>query len=359
MRTLDRISTSVKFAVQDVLQLNAASEETLMGTDHAHYDFEYPDGTPVPIDYDTAYFNGSRFAIIKIVNGAVIQRNAPEEFARARASKVRSIPYMWPYPVKYISAALQAEKYYEVMKNYPGVAIALDAEPTPGYPNPQGSDHEAVIREYWKNVPSQLFVFYSNYYYIMENGFNTDFFAQFPLWLSRPGTNAPVVPSAWSSKGKTWTIWQNSWTLPPAPYGVTSGKSVVDGNIMRARDFESIFGDAPVIEPPPSEDKMYQVTIVYPDGANIRSAPVVSSSTYLRTVGVGTIFQTDYPETTDAAGNRWIRVKQSPEEWVCTYYGSLRASVETLVLGDNPKAHVTFTDADGKNYAGDVELLPQ
>lgn len=361
MRITERITYGVKQAVQDVLRLNASTGETLNGTDHSHYDWVGDGGIHVPIQYDTAHGNGMVFAILKVVNGAIIQSFAEEEFARANGSNELTIPYMWPYPVKYISAASQAQKYYQVMRKYPGRTIALDAEETPGYPNPQGGDHEAVIREYWKLVPGQKFILYSRLDYILSNGFNTAFFAQFPLWLARPGTYEPVAPSAWTKLGKSWEIWQNSWTLPARAYGVTNGKKAIDGNVFRGgiAELQALFGYE-VTEPPTPEVKMNRVTIVYKDGANIRSAPVVSSSTYLRTVATGTVFETNFGETTDAAGSRWIRVTESPAEYACTYYGGvLRASVEPIISTNNPRADVRLTAQDGKVYSGSVELTQQ
>ena len=39
---------------------------------------------------------------------------------------------------------------------------------------------------------------------------NVPAFGEYPLWIAEYGVEAPRVPEAWKSEGKSWNIWQNN-----------------------------------------------------------------------------------------------------------------------------------------------------
>jgi hypothetical protein len=71
-----------------------------------------------------------------------------------------------------------------------------------------------------------------------------------------------------------------------------------------------------------------KITVTWSKGANVRPAPNINNVA-IRTLAVGTVLETAYSETTDADGNRWIRITASPAEYIATFYaGTVRATVE-------------------------------
>mgnify|MGYP001407001505 FL=1 len=70
-----------------------------------------------------------------------------------------------------------------------------------------------------------------------------------------------------------------------------------------------------------------RVTVVWKDGCNLRSVPVVGTR-ILRVLKTGTFYETTKEEFFDGDKNRWIEL---PEGFVCTfYYGTLRVQVEII-----------------------------
>ena len=323
-----------------------------LGTDHAHYDWMTQDGAYIPIDYQKAYDNGSRFTILKVVNGSVIQEHSVDELTRANASPLCAMPYMWPYPIKYISAVSQAAAWYSVMKNFPGMRIALDAEPTPGYPNPTGADHEACIREYWKLDPGQEFLEYSTEDYFAANGFNTPFFANIPRWLATRNNNPPTV---------AWKIYQppyGSLDQPPPgslpkDWGVNNGKLKVDIDYFNGNENElAIFFGSEIIPQPP-EEHMYKVTVTWSAGCTQRPQPYYPSSPTGGVLPLGTVVFSDSEEVLDSSGNKWILLANG--WYIATVYGgSPRVTIVPITeppVGGDISLTMVFDDT-GETYKG-------
>lgn len=73
-----------------------------------------------------------------------------------------------------------------------------------------------------------------------------------------------------------------------------------------------------------------KITVVWSKGANVRPAPNINNAA-TRTLPFGATVETPYSETTDADGNRWIRINESPAEYIATFYaGTVRATVERI-----------------------------
>ena len=73
-----------------------------------------------------------------------------------------------------------------------------------------------------------------------------------------------------------------------------------------------------------------KITVIWSKGANVRPAPNINNAA-TRTLPNGWTGTTAYSETTDADGNRWIRISESPAEYIATFYaGTLRAKVDAI-----------------------------
>jgi len=103
-----------------------------------------------------------------------------------------------------------------------------------------------------------------------------------------------------------------------------------------------------------------KVTVTWAKGANVRPAPNINNAA-IRTLAVGTVITTPYAETTDANGDRWIRITTSPAEFIATFYGgTVRATVE--IVGEPPaeKTTVEFTmDNPVEVVVNKIKVWPQ
>lgn len=345
------VPVSVPSFVNDMLHLNAA-EEWQRGSDHAHYDWMTPDGDYVPIDYDLAYANGSRFVFLKVCNGAIVQDHAVDELVRAKASPLFAAPYHWCYPVSVVPAERQAAVWFSVMKDFKG-AMAIDFEET--YPtNPISKDLKAVILAYWKLDPNRRIVIYTRKGYWDVYGDNDPFWKQFVIWLSRPGSYEPLVPSPWTA----WDIWQDSWSADPKLYGVTNGKKAVDTNRFRGSltDLALLIGEEDGgIEPPepPIEGETMEITPKYSDGSKIRSEAVVDGTDANR---VGKLLfgqkMTVNALSGTARSEQWAEVMFNGQKaYIAVWYQNSQYAVLSGTLppvGEPTRTHVIEVFSDGK-----------
>ena len=309
----------------------------ILGSDHSHYDWMTGGGTYVPIDYQRAYDNGSRFTFLKVGNGAVIQEHSIDELRRAIASPLLVGAYMWVYPVSYAAANVQANVWYSALKEFPTIPMAIDFETT--YPtNPTASDLKAVIVEYQKLDPNRTILIYTGNYW-NTYGSNDPFFAQFPVWWARYNTVPPVIPPPWNE----WTFWQFSASGDPSFYGVGNGKLAVDENRYEGtiEELQALFGGT---LPPPQGETMNKVTVIAPT-LNVRSGPATSAAV-LRQLKSGNIVYTPFAvETKPVSGQVWIRISESPVEYVAV--GATLSSVEAVPGGQGLPVITFNLSADG------------
>ncbi|MBU1778022.1 MAG: hypothetical protein KJ899_15460 [Gammaproteobacteria bacterium] len=148
-----------------------------------------------------------------------------------------------------------------------------------------------------------------------------DYLAGFRMWPANypyiyiPGISKPRMFGHW----KTWTFWQYHGNPDYNDFNGTE------------EEFYAMFGGEPIPPEPPPGENMNKVTVVWPNGASVRTAPIVSDATYVRLLAKGAVVETPYDEQTDAAGNRYIRISETPKEYIFTYYGgTLRATVEQV-----------------------------
>lgn len=105
----------------------------------------------------------------------------------------------------------------------------------------------------------------------------------------------------------------------------------------------------------------YKVTVIWPKGANVRPAANINNVP-LRTLPPETVLTTPYAETTDANGDKWIRIGTSPAEYIATNYAdTVRAILE--LIGQPPAGETTtvaFTmDAPVDVIINNIKVWPQ
>jgi GH25 family lysozyme M1 (1,4-beta-N-acetylmuramidase) len=173
--------------------------------------------------------------------------------------------------------------------------------------------------------------------------------AQYPN--NPDGQNAPLYVPYGNFPG--WWGWQYSANMVIS--GFSGDINVYNGT---TEQWKSKYGGGVIPPEPPIGETMNEVTVVWDAGANVRSAPN-TYATIIKTLADNTVLQTAYSETTDASGNRWIRISEA-QEYIATFYGStLRASVVPIVVPPVtilPTIHVTIT---GEGYPNtDIDIAP-
>jgi hypothetical protein len=251
----------------------------ILGTDHSHYDWETQDGLYVPIDYDAAFQNGSRFTFLKVCNGAVVQSHALDELKRAMASPLLAAPYSWVFPIDYITAEVQARTEFNAVGHLK-CPIAKDLEETIPYAprDPNGDDLKACIQAYWRLDPSKRFAIYSRWdYWRTHVNINDPFWKDERLsyWWATGDREPPEIP---------WDFWQDGGSREPTKWGVKNGKQFVDTNWTNwtMEKLAAWFGeDVPVEPEPPIEENPMSISIgtVVTAGLNVRSTPDSSVTT--------------------------------------------------------------------------------
>lgn len=300
--------------------------QMIPGTDHSHYDWSLRDNktgiyTYTPIDFSRSK---SAFVILKACDGATSTPFFHEAYRAAREAGKLAAPYVWCYPASVVSPQLQAQRWRDDLLDI-DAPIFVDFEETKPI-NPRSADLRAVIEAYRKLDPGRRMAVYTRDDYWRTYGDKDPYWRQFPLWLARYSSQQPAVPAPWTD----WTFWQYSASGNPDEYGITNRKKAVDENYFYSDNVEELkifFGQQNYI-PPTEEPKMNKITIVWQAGANVRPAPSVNNVA-LRALPAGAVIQTNYSETTDNDGNRWIRISDK-NEYVATFYGgALRARVES------------------------------
>jgi hypothetical protein len=220
----------------------------ILGTDHSHYDWETQDGLYVPIDYDTAFQNGSRFTFLKVCNGAVVQSHALDELKRAMASPLLAAAYNWVFPIDYITADKQAQTIFGALGAFKK-RFMWDLEETVPYAprDPNGNDLKACILACWKLYPGWEMGVYSRWDYWVTHVDTSDPFWKengFVFWWATGDSDPPEIP---------WDFWQDGGSRDPKKWGVKNGKQLVDTNWTNwtMEKLAAWFGEDVPVEPEP------------------------------------------------------------------------------------------------------------
>jgi GH25 family lysozyme M1 (1,4-beta-N-acetylmuramidase) len=173
-------------------------------------------------------------------------------------------------------------------------------------------------------------------------------------WAQYPySPDAQDEPAYLPINAETWWLWQ--YSDKGELQGFTGDVNVFNGS---ENEWAYIYGGE-YGQTPPTGETMNKVTVLWDAGANLRPAPNVNN-TPIKVLPDNYITETAGNETTDASGNRWIKLTKEGG-YIATFFGgTLRAKVEAIVPpSSNPVAEVKFTASDGTVYAGSVELKPQ
>jgi len=228
----------------------------MKGADYSHWQWTLRDNVTggrfyVPIDYSVGIRNGIEFIFQKLCDGASDTPFAQQATRDARAAGQRAAPYLWLYPVAYVSASKQAEFWYSRVKDER--TIAIDAEVTSWngsnvYPNHR--DLRYVIEALRGLGYNGNIVVYTSYNYWLAHGSQDTYFAQFPLWQADPDNTPDPIPVPFER-----IIKQYSWKGNPANHGVNNG-AACDENLFNGDEnlFAEMFGGTQI--PPIGENKM-------------------------------------------------------------------------------------------------------
>lgn len=324
---------------------------TIYGSDHYWRDWTITDGDVFsPPDWKIAQSNGSRFAILKCADGIDDSHYFHEAFESAKAAGMLVGAYAWLDARAIADPKRQVEKWNSVLQ---------------GKDCPLFIDFEAYLDNVpeWKDLYDAAFYFrqldptrklglYTNYYYYTDHGNPDPAMAELLQynWSARYYTEPPKLYPPWNHTD----LWQYSGSGDPAKYGITNGKLAVDENQFMGTEEElaELFGGTP---PPPQEETMNKVTVIAP-ALNVRSGPSTSAA-ILRQLKAGNIVYTPFEtETKPVSGQVWIRISESPVEYVAVGPPAL-SKVETLPGGEI-KPVITFHLAAEGYPAQDVTWTP-
>lgn len=245
------------------------------GFDSSQWDWTLTDGITggkyyVPISYDVAYRNGSRYCFLKACDGTNDTAFYTEAIRDARAAGLLAAPYVWLHGRNWYDPRKQGEHWLAKLGNEPLIVIDfesyLDSIPT-------FDDLYNAIEAMRAGGYAGKIMIYTGHWYWLAHGSTADYWKQFPVWLARYYTEPPQPTPPWD----TWTFWQFSATGDPAKYGITNGKKAVDENRFEGTqaELEAIFGGA-ITPPPPQEEtmKIYRAKV----SLNVRNAPSTAAT---------------------------------------------------------------------------------
>ena len=301
----------------------------IIGNDVSRWDWMTGDGDYSPIDWARSE---TVFTFLKACDGVWDGPHYADEIKAARAAGKLASPYCWLYPASHTNIRAQAEFWYSRLKDEP--LIVIDFE---GYATyfPEASDLYGAIERLKELGYDGTIMIYTGHYYWLAHGNDEPYWLQFPIWLARYSIYPPQDTPPWP----TWDIWQFSATGDPSRYGITNGKKAVDENRFEGtlEELAALFGQA--VTPPPQEETMNKVTIIA-STINVRSGPATSAA-ILRQLKSGNVIYTPYDvETKPVSGQVWIRISESPVEYVAV--GAALSKVEAVPGGGEIKPVITF-----------------
>lgn len=175
------------------------------------------------------------------------------------------------------SPNVQAETFYNAVKNDPGeLPWALDIEK---YISGMyyGSQYWYDFLEHLKSLSDHPIIIYTGYYYWIENVSkgshrvqDVNYFAQYPLWISRYKATAPLIPDPWTA----YAYWQYSDSeLIDGVYDELGRKTECDVNISSGTIISIPTG---TVTPMTTVYKFADLKAGY--GSNVRTQPTQSAS---------------------------------------------------------------------------------
>jgi len=197
---------------------------TVIGPDVSFYDDD--DETTKGIDF-VKMSTVSAFVIIKAGQGNYADSDF---YVNWGTSKLAGLPRgtYWYYDSR-VSPIVQAEKYYELVKNDSGeLPLFLDIEETYGGTYTGWTNWKKFLDRLMELLPNKEIGIYTAYYYWKDNavdmGADLTYFGQFSLWVANYGVSSPLLPTGWSD----WLFWQYTDKGDGSYYGTES--STVDLN---------------------------------------------------------------------------------------------------------------------------------
>lgn len=235
---------------------------TIIGTDISFYQDD--PNTPTTVDFKKMISANARFAIIRAGQNLWIDRAFKTHWANAKSAGIPRGSY-WFYDSR-ADPKQQAGLWMDVLgSDFGELPLWCDFEEnySGAYAGPK---HWQIFIDQLMTKTQKVGI-YTGYYYWIErtNGLSNSelsYFSQFPLWIARYSSLAPLVPPPWN----TWLIWQFTSSGDGNSYGVES--KGIDLNYFNGdeAEFNKLIN---------KENAMpqYKVTVVWPNGANIKNNP--------------------------------------------------------------------------------------
>jgi GH25 family lysozyme M1 (1,4-beta-N-acetylmuramidase) len=305
---------------------------------------------------------GAKFGIVKAIDGTIPTPYWKENNQSAYDAGLLNGPYAWLYPDNRINCTLQAQAYYDLIKDARlRLPPAIDFEWTKYagiQANPNYEDLRRWLAAFIRLSGTKPILYTAAGYVALFGAIPADILDMLAgVWVASYGGTQPIMPKGVSK----WDMWQfsangDALTLCPG----NQGKRELDLNYMSEEFYEQHAGG--VIEPPtePEGETMSQWYKVTASVLNIRNGP---GSSY---TDVGDLLKDDIIEVIETVGG-WHHIDNIWRDaelidfpavsWCSGAYTVLTAApvivppeppTETILVPDYLIAH--FADGTSKRY---------
>ena len=260
------------------------------------------------IGIDVSHWNGDLdwgllypsigFALMKCTQGITY---FDDKYARNKEGCVKyGIPHgVYHYFEPDIDGDRQAEYFFKKAADPTLLVWVLDVEKQSAISTENHNlNLEKAVKRLREFTGEQPWIYTSKYKWnICTGDLIADWAQRCQLWVANYTTaSAPILPAGWG----TWGMWQYSED------GEVAGVYPLDVNRYNgtAEEMQLDFGNGSI---PPEPQRVDKVRVVYQGGLNIRSAPVVATSTLIGGAYYGSIWGV-LGRVTDSLGRTWIQI---------------------------------------------------